>query len=135
MVETALRETREEIGGEWSEVVIIGECTTVPSIRGTPVTAIIGVLPEPVQMDTFTTNEMEVEEVFCLSIEELLRVETSRLLGRISAPAPVYPTEYGEIWGLTAFVLRPILHQLLKPIFVDGLVSEDEHSSDTSTSS
>jgi hypothetical protein len=137
MVETALRETVEEIGGDWSAVVILGECTSIPSIRGTSVTAIIGILPEPVvQMDAFfTTNEMEVEEVFGLSIEELLRVETSRLLGRISAPAPVYPTKYGEIWGLTAIVLKPILHQLLKPIFVDGMVSENEHSSDTTSAS
>ena len=117
-VDTALRETEEELGGDWSSTIIIGECTTVPSLQGTSVTAVIGVRPEPVLFNLF--NPMEVEQVFPIPIQELLLLETSHALGRLSTPAPVYPTPYGTIWGLTAFILKPILHQLFKPVFVDG---------------
>ena len=123
-IDTAIRETEEEIGGNWSSTIVIGQCTAVPSIRGTPVTSVLAVRPDPILLsvqETFLVNEQEVEEVFVISVQQLLDTESTEELGRISAPAPIFPTEFGTIWGLTAFVLRPILHQLLKPVYVDGL--------------
>ena len=117
-IDTALRETAEELGGDWSSTIIIGECTAIPSLRGISVTAVIGVRPEPVLFHLFNPNE--VEQVFPIPVQELLSLETSQALGRLSTPAPVYPTPYGTIWGLTAYVLKPILHQLFKPVFFDG---------------
>ena len=123
IVHTALRETQEELDHSpdlsW---VILGQCTSVPSIKGMPVTPVVAVLDEALQTDSLATkfpgSADEVESVFALSVDELLEGETSKPLGRIARPAPVFPCPpYGEIWGLTAFVLRPILHQVLKPVY------------------
>lgn len=121
LVDTALREAQEECPSRhWSSTIIVGQCTTLPSVRGTPVTSVIGVVPETVSITDFGYNPDEVEEVFLVALEDLVAKETSKPLGRISSPGPVFPTEHGDIWGLTAFIIRPILHKLLKPVFVDG---------------
>jgi nudix motif 8 len=117
LVDAALRETREEIVTPLEPIFILGTATAVPSIKGTPVTPVLAVLPYEMEQDMLFGNSQEVESVFCRSIESLLEDETSRHLGRLGRPAPVFPTPHGDIWGLTAFVLQPILHKLLRPVF------------------
>jgi len=58
--------------------------------------------------------------VFCVSVRELLACEGWVRSERWGGLGPVYETEYGRIWGLTAVVLRPVLHGIFKPVFVDG---------------
>jgi hypothetical protein len=98
-------------------IFILGMGTAVPSIKGIPVTPVIAILPYEMQHDMLSGDPREVELVFCRPVSSLLDEETSRHLGRLGRPAPVYPTPHGDIWGLTAFVLRPILHKLLRPVF------------------
>lgn len=124
LVDTALRETREELQNDldWT---IIGQGTVVPSIRGRPVTPVLAAYTTPLVNDlatTFPGDSDEVESVFSVSIEELIRVETSRPLARLGTPAPVYDIDNLDdtIWGLTAFVLRPILHKVLKPVLLES---------------
>jgi len=120
--EAALRECEEEVGGShWSSMVIVGECSPLPSIKGTPVHPIVGVLPQELGDDLrscLDPNPEEVENVFCISVEELLELETMKKIGRLSTPTPVFPSKHGEVWGLTAVALRPILHKVLKPVFL-----------------
>ena len=103
----------------WSDVEIIGRTTPVPSIKGTPVTAIIGLLPYEVSSSSFPGSPDEVDEVFCVSLEKLLEIETTEPSERFKANIPVFPPgkEDHKIWGLTAVVARPVLHKLLKPVF------------------
>lgn len=131
--ETALREAQEELLGNypWTDpekVVILGRGTTIPAITGTPVTPIIAVMLQEIQHplpELFPGCENEVEAVFGMSLEELLQTETShelpnhRLLGN-DRHGPLYPSPYGDIWGLTAFMLRPLLHKLYRPVFKLG---------------
>ena len=145
--DTAIREAKEELMGPesfpWDDIYIIGRATPLPSIRGTPVTPIIAVLPYEVQstrIDNDNTDDGgdgtnsdssfaghhptifpgspdEVDDVFCVSIDELLEVETTELSNRFKMDIPVFPTrENKKIWGLTAVVTRPLLHKLFKPI-------------------
>lgn len=117
LTDAALRETKEEINTPLDDIVILGKGSTVPSIKGVPVTPIIAVLPHELDKSMLTGDPSEVDLVFCRSIESLVKEETSKHLKRLGRPAPVYPSPYGDIWGLTAFVLRPIMRNLLQPVF------------------
>ena len=137
--DTAIRETREELLSNddypWEDLEIIGHATSVPSIKGTPVTPVLGVLPHDVKTsdihDIFPGHPGEVENVFCVSLEELLQVETSQKSERFRANIPVFPTKDGhKIWGLTAVIIRPILHKLLRPVL--GLPGKQIHNPSTS---
>ena len=137
LIETALREAQEECPSHhWDSTIVIGECTPVPSIRGTPVTSVLGILPEPVRSleEEFGYNPEEVDEVFLVPLHHLLQHETFRPMGRLNSPGPVYPTKHGDIWGLSAFVIRPILHQLLKPVFLDNDSQQQQHELGTEES-
>lgn len=104
------------------QIQIVGHATRVPSIHGTPVTPIIAVLwpnlTHPIEK-IFPTNPEEVDRLLIIPIQELLDVEEKHnikvKIQRLNAPR--YPTPHGYIWGLTAFILQPILHRLLKPVF------------------
>eukprot|EP00531_Pseudo-nitzschia_arenysensis_P011485 CAMPEP_0116127792 /NCGR_PEP_ID=MMETSP0329-20121206/7021_1 /TAXON_ID=697910 /ORGANISM="Pseudo-nitzschia arenysensis, Strain B593" /LENGTH=215 /DNA_ID=CAMNT_0003621899 /DNA_START=118 /DNA_END=765 /DNA_ORIENTATION=- len=118
--ETAIREAQEELLGDypWEEVEIIGKASPLPSITGMPVTPIIAVLPHEIDRHTFPGCPTEVEDVFYVSLEELLEVETSQKSERFRTNVPVFPALNGKkIWGLTAIVTRPLLHKLFKPTF------------------
>ena len=135
--DTALRETQEELQGQYpwrdpQHLVILGRGTTIPANTGTPVTPIIAVMMQELQQeqppttssiqDVFPGDKSEVEHVFGVSLEQLLREEEShelpdhRLLGK-KRQGPRFPSPYGHIWGLTAFMLRPLLHKLYRPVF------------------
>jgi len=142
--DTAVREAKEELLGPetfpWDDIHILGRATPLPSIRGTPVTPIIAVLPYEVQSTTddnidedskssnsnsgrhptiFPGSPDEVDDVFCVSIEELLEVETTEPSNRFKIDIPVFPThDNKKIWGLTAVVTKPLLHKLFKPVLL-----------------
>jgi 8-oxo-dGTP pyrophosphatase MutT (NUDIX family) len=124
--DTAIREAKEELLGHatypWhlpDSVELLGRATTLPSITGTPVTPILAVLPYIISAETFPGNPDEVEEIFTVSLVDLVHMETMEASERFQSDIPVYPVGPGQkIWGLTAVVTRPILHKLLKPIFL-----------------
>jgi len=132
---TALRETREELLGHDynvdspndvmydfdSGIEVLGRTGRVPALTGNMVTPIIGALTYDLPRERISTifpgNEGEVDQVFAMSVKELIEVETSEELKRLGAMGPVYPAggDRGKVWGLTAIILRPILHKILKP--------------------
>ncbi|KAG7336771.1 NUDIX domain containing protein [Nitzschia inconspicua] len=119
--DTAIREAQEELLGDydWEQIQLIGRASPLPSINGTPVVPILAVLTQPVisSINTFPGNVDEVDEVFVVSLSKLLEVETVEDSQRFRTKIPVFPLDHHKIWGLTAVVTRPILHQLLKPAF------------------
>lgn len=119
--DTALREAKEELLGEeypWEKIEIIGRASSLPSIKGTPVTPIIGVFPAEISDNTFPGHSGEVDDVFCVGLQDLLEMETYDYSERFRSNIPEYPAgEKRKIWGLTAVVTRPLLHKLLKPVF------------------
>jgi nudix motif 8 len=134
---TALRETSEELlpadTGLLDAIEMFGQASWLPSIKGTPVTPYFGVLNHAFEdinaiVAAFPGDPQEVEAVFCVSLQDLLNIESAHELpnNRFGIRmAPVFPTrEYGRIWGLTAFIVRPYLHRLLKPVF--GLEKQRE---------
>ena len=138
-VVTAIRETKEELLGHDedafstteppsydfdTELEILGQVGSVPAVTGNMVTPIVGALLQDIPSHDavryiFSGNAGEVDEVFAVSIKQLLQVETSEELKRLGTMGPVFPLpdneERGKIWGLTAIILRPILHKVLMP--------------------
>lgn len=130
LIDTALRETIEEIVPpegmlDSPNLEVLGKTTRLPALKGTPVTPVIAMLRQdlldPVS-NTFPGDPDEVELVFSVTIQDLLSQETNHVLpnNRFGLKeAPLFPTTHGEIWGLTAFILRPLLHRLIRPVFYD----------------
>lgn len=126
---------------------ILGSATPIPSLRGIPITPILAVWDEELpDLSLWPGNPSEVDVVFAVSLQELTKVETTRTLSSsigssggapshgsnnsnangssrfqssnfLKQQATVFPSPHGDIWGLTAYILRPILHQLLRPVF------------------
>jgi hypothetical protein len=128
LIHTALRETKEELlpsDALFEEKVrILGMTSRILSLKGTPVTPVIAALWEDIPLKSieqlFPGNPSEVNTVFTISIQELLEKETFQGLPKNRfgmKRTPAFPTLHGTIWGLTALILRPVLHRLLKPIF------------------
>jgi hypothetical protein len=109
-------------------LTLLGSATPVPSLKGIPVQPFVGAILghdfRPGVSRSFPGDPREVDRVFSVSLRHLLRAETTHELpqnrfGVVHAPLfPAPPHVGGDIWGLTAFILRPLLHKLLAPVLV-----------------
>lgn len=116
-------------GSRWNgELKVLGVCHKIPAITGTTVTPIIGILPNIIPStitnieDYFSPNKSEVAQVFSRSISQLLEAEDTETYdkgpgGMLKWDGPIYPGDGGQIWGLTAIILKPILQGILKEHF------------------
>uniref|UniRef100_A0A7S3VGB6 Nudix hydrolase domain-containing protein n=1 Tax=Chaetoceros debilis TaxID=122233 RepID=A0A7S3VGB6_9STRA len=137
VVKAAVRETREELSHEGNVdsmaydfdkgLEIIGHTAPIPSIHHIPVTPVLAAFKEEFSerdIETlFPGNKDEVAHVFTISIDELLRMEGEEKLKRLGTKGPVYNSNHGKIWGLTALVLKPYLDKVLAPSFSMNEVS------------
>lgn len=138
LIKTAIRETCEELMNEEDcnnvnddnntnskyhdfkeKLVVIGQAETIPSAKLIPITPFFAYFKHEISNaeELFPGNQNEVSQVFTVSVRELLQIEKTMNLDRLSMEGPVYPTKYGDIWGLTALILKPFLHEVLKPTF------------------
>lgn len=131
LIETAIREAHEELLPNMfsslsfaDNLEILGECTPLPSLYGTPVTPVIALLWPNLTLplsDYFPGEPSEVDTVLAVSLQDLLQNETTRKLPANEfrlIDAPVYPTPYGDVWGLTAYIVRPLLRNLFRRAFI-----------------
>mmetsp|Transcript_17151 Transcript_17151/g.19720 ORF Transcript_17151/g.19720 Transcript_17151/m.19720 type:complete len:130 (-) Transcript_17151:133-522(-) len=117
----------EEVRGSLDyrqDIEILGRTGDVPSVTGTIVTPIVAALHRNFRdTDDFhqvfhNPCEAEVEKVFFRTVKDLCSSETSEVLERFKErESPLFPGVDGNIWGLTAVILRPILHEVLIPVF------------------
>ncbi|XP_069713408.1 mitochondrial coenzyme A diphosphatase NUDT8-like [Phaenicophaeus curvirostris] len=115
---TALRETREELGLRLPEDAVWGQLREIPDRQGQLVAPIVANLG-PLEDLTLTPNPDEVEEVFTLPLDHLLREENQgythfRTGGRYAYTLPVFLNGPHRVWGLTAIVTELTL-ELLAP--------------------
>jgi 8-oxo-dGTP pyrophosphatase MutT (NUDIX family) len=144
IVDTAIREACEELHSSEDgttvqdfrkQLYIFGCTTAIPSLRGIPVTSVLGFYNRshgssndvPITQ-LWPGNPSEVETVFTWPVTTLmkddkqssssstLRTSFERTSSNRISPSPRYPTSHGTIWGLTAYILHPILSKLLIPL-------------------
>lgn len=112
-VDTALRESEEEIALERGRVRILGYLDDYPTITGFRVTPVVG-LVEPGARTR--PDGVEVEEVFEVPLHFVLDPENYRRrhLLRDGVKLPYWGLPYGErfIWGATAGMLRDLMRKV-----------------------
>jgi 8-oxo-dGTP pyrophosphatase MutT (NUDIX family) len=120
LVQTALRESWEEVGLAAESVTILGEFDEYYSITDLIVTPFVGWLDS---LSRLTPSPDEVQEILRVpwSIfrnDDLLRIEMRR---RFEREMKIYFYQFGEkeVWGLTAQIIRDFL-QLIEPLEHSG---------------
>lgn len=114
LVDTAIRETLEEVGIDLTRRgTILGQLDPVsprspyvPKISVTPLVAIV-------RSDVTLHIGQEVEQAFWMPLDELKRNGRSetvvKVVGEHTLSWPAYPSPYGPIWGITERILTQLL--------------------------
>ena len=111
MLDTALRESWEEIGLKPGDVKVLGELDDTPTTTtGFVITPFVALVPYPYK---FIKNPDEIDYIFDVSIDALLHKYKLRQESEIfeGEATPVYFYEYRDrvIWGATARILKQLL--------------------------
>ncbi len=115
IIETALRETREEIGIVEAEISVVGYLPPMPTITGFAVTPVVGLIQAGIELELDTT---EVEYAFEVPLPFLLDPANQRQVERDFSGRRVPMIEFhyaGErIWGATAYMMLQFVKTILK---------------------
>ena len=107
IVETAFRETQEEIGVLKNSISLVGKLTPlyIP-VSDIHVQPVIGCLSQEPQ---FTADAREVDKIYKINIQELLTPECidedEIIMSDRKVTAPYYKFNHLQIWGATAMIL------------------------------
>jgi len=112
--ETALRETREEIGLTASRIGILGRLERYVTGTGFAVTPVVGLVRSPFGL---TLDPSEVAEIFEVPLDFFLEPAHFQRCRRfiLGEWREYYAVPWGEyfIWGATAGILKNLHHRLL----------------------
>ena len=117
-METALRETAEEIGVSPDDVDVWTVMPSVPGRQKTDlVTPVVGEIKT--SLDGLKINRGEVDSVFVTKLRELHSPQTCRFTqfrtqGSGGYTLPLYTTEPYHVWGLTAIITYQFLSVFLR---------------------
>jgi len=107
IVETALRETEEELGIAPEKIEVIGSIDEVTTPSGFLITPVVGLLK---QLPSLRLHRIEVEDAFTVPLDFFtgqnnVRVEHREYEGK-KHDVYFYRYEDKEIWGVTAYIIR-----------------------------
>jgi 8-oxo-dGTP pyrophosphatase MutT (NUDIX family) len=114
-LDTALRETEEEIGLDRSRIEIIGRLGDYVTKSGFKIAPFVGLVEPPFEL---TPCPREVAEVFEVPLSFLLDTENHRLIERKnSVNAKTYEMTHGtyRIWGITAAMIVSFVELVGRP--------------------
>lgn len=114
--DTALRETREELGIERQSVQVWGSGKLIVTRADISVLPVIGQIKHPLSVDALNINRSEVGDVFAVTLEDLCNPKkNSYTQFRDGYSAPLFLGAPKKIWGLTALITNVFLKALLPP--------------------
>mmetsp|Transcript_42273 Transcript_42273/g.66218 ORF Transcript_42273/g.66218 Transcript_42273/m.66218 type:complete len:155 (-) Transcript_42273:740-1204(-) len=109
---------------------ILGRLPNCVAMTGTLVTPVVGFMGDlDLQVLHQTANRDEIEEVFAISIQDLLNpanIEYDML--HMGENMPAFVSGKHRVWGLTAFMLHHFLMEVMLPSILTFRLSLD-HSS------
>lgn len=110
LLETALRETEEEVGLKKEDVEVLGRLDDYESVHGYHVVPYVGCFeaPYPLEADPGEIAELIELPLSRLRDPSIFRVEDWTHRGR-QMPVCFYTVGEHEVWGLTAEILRQFL--------------------------
>lgn len=119
VVDTALREAREELGIHISEENVWGVLKPLRDTSGMMIAPVIANLG-PLEVLSFRPNPSEVEEIFTLTLEHLCQPQNRgythfRTGDRYGYTLPVFHSPKHRVWGLTAVALDHALKIIVPP--------------------
>jgi 8-oxo-dGTP pyrophosphatase MutT (NUDIX family) len=115
LLDTALRESHEEIGLLPNQVEIVGPLSQLVSLHGIQVTPYVGLVDDDVDLHP---NPDELESIFKVPVNYMLNAEPKRrdrmTYKGMALSVPSYDYHYAgrdyEIWGLSAIVMVELLN-------------------------
>mgnify|MGYP001256856916 CR=1 FL=1 len=113
LLQTALRESQEEVGLDPHCVQVIGSLSQLVSRHGIEVTPYVGIVPQGLN---YSANAGEIDSIFAVPLDffaEDMRETTHRIdyLGK-SWYVPSYRFRDYKIWGLTAVMVVELVNLL-----------------------
>ena len=110
LLDTALREAKEEMGIDPADVEALGRLDDTPTISGFMISTFVGAIPSPYE---FTPSSVEVAQVLTVPLSALYdadaRRSEARLKGDDIRAMPVFVHEGHVIFGATARILEQFL--------------------------
>lgn len=114
VVQTALRETHEEVGIPPQAIDVVGYLPPMPTVTGYAVTPVVGLISDDVPL---RIDRTEVEYAFEVPLAFLLDPRNERALERVyegrRIPTVEFHYEGERIWGATAHILVELRKILL----------------------
>jgi len=110
LLETALRESAEEIGLDPADVELLGEIDDIPTVSGFVISPFVGFIPWPY---SFKLDPVEVDSIIEVPIPTLLNIDCRRpdsqnsWIGAVASYSYYYQDDV--IWGATARILYQFL--------------------------
>lgn len=115
LLETALRETEEEIGLRAEDVTVLGALDDYVTISRFVVSPFVGVVPYPYE---FTVSDFEIDELFTVPVSSLLDEDNFHMVMEVrhGHPRPQYffRVDPHVIWGITGRILFQLLDVCLR---------------------
>jgi 8-oxo-dGTP pyrophosphatase MutT (NUDIX family) len=110
IIDTALRETYEELGIKRDTIEILGELEQLTTPSGFHISPVVGYLSS---LPALRINPTEVTEVFTVPLDFFLEEQNMRSERRVvdGTEYDIYFYHYGEkiIWGATAHMIRSLV--------------------------
>lgn len=114
VVQTALRETHEEVGIPPQAIAVVGYLAPMPTVTGYAITPVVGLVGDDV---TLHIDRTEVEYAFEVPLEFLLDRRNEQALQRkyLGRTIPTVEFHFGgeRIWGATAHILVELRKMLI----------------------
>lgn len=113
LIETALRETEEEIGVEVSSIKVIGKLSSIfipPSrYRIEPTVAYVDTIPD-FQLDPREVEELILADITHITGKEYRKKKNIEIRGAYSMNTPYFDIHNHVVWGATGMILSEFAH-------------------------